>query len=103
MKSGASRRDMVALLFATMFPQAVLSMMSLSPPVMASAIAGELSVPPELTGLYTGLVYAFILAGNLVFAPFIDRWGPIGLSFVCLLGGGVGLVTFGSDGVIGAL
>ncbi|MFL6228819.1 MAG: MFS transporter [Pyrinomonadaceae bacterium] len=94
---------MVALLFATMFPQAVLSMMSLSPPVKASTIAEEFGVPAELTGLYTGLVYAFILAGNLVCAPLIDRWGPIRLSFACVLGGGVGLVTFGSDSVIGAL
>src|SRR3954469_12818401 len=103
MKNGSSRRNMVALLFATMFPQAVLSMMSLSPPVMARAIAGEFDVPAELTRGYTRLVYAFILVGNLVSAPLIDRWGPLRLSFACVLAGAVGLVTFGSDGVVGAL
>ncbi|GAC1327191.1 MAG: hypothetical protein NVSMB26_00640 [Beijerinckiaceae bacterium] len=55
---------MGSLFFATMFPQTVVAMISLAPPVMANEIARFFGLPVEMAGLYTGLVYAFVLIGT---------------------------------------
>ena len=83
------------LLFATMFPQAAVSMMSLSPPILVGSVAASYSMPSEVAGLYTGLVYGFVLLGNLISAPLIDKVGPLRLSFACVLGAGGGLLLLG--------
>ena len=92
-----------ALLFATMFPQTAVSMLSLAPPVMAEAIAQGYGLPAEVAGAYSGLVYAFVLLGNLVAAPLIRRFGPLRLSFACVVGGALGLAVFASAGMVGLL
>ena len=102
-KSAPPRGGSGVLLFATMFPQAALSMLSLAPPVMAGAIAHSHGLPAEVAGAYSGLVYAFVLLGNLVAAPLIQRCGPLRLSFACVLGGALGLAIFGEAGITGLL
>jgi MFS family permease len=97
----ALNRGPVALLFATMFPQTVLSMLSLAPPVMAEAISRDYGLPAETAGAYSGLVYVFVLLGNLFSAPLIRRFGPLRLSFACVVGGALGIVAFGTIGVLG--
>jgi len=59
----------LAVLFATMAPQTVVSMMSLTPPVMAEDVIATLGLPAGATGLYTGLIYFFVLLTNLLSAP----------------------------------
>jgi MFS family permease len=93
----------VALLFATMFPQAALSMLSLSPPVMAEAVTARYGLPAAAAGAYSGLVYVFVLLGNLAAAPLIGRFGPLRLSFACVAGGALGLALFGGAGLPGLL
>ncbi|MDQ0449662.1 MFS transporter [Methylobacterium aerolatum] len=94
---------MTGLLFATMFPQAAVSMMSLSPPVMAEAVARTYGIPPETAGAYSGLVYVFVLIGNLVAVGLIQRFGPLRLSFACVVGAAVGLAIFATGGIPGLL
>ncbi|MCJ2057171.1 hypothetical protein MKL09_11460 [Methylobacterium sp. J-048] len=45
-----------ALLFAMMFPQATLILLSLAPPIMAGAVTHSYGLPAEITGAYSGLV-----------------------------------------------
>jgi MFS family permease len=78
-----------------MFPQTIVSMIALAPPIMAELIASDLGIRPELTGLYTGLVYAFVLIGNIGAAPLIAAVGPLRLSFACVVTSGLGLALFG--------
>lgn len=99
----STARRPVALLFATMFPQTALSMLSLTPPVMAAAIATSYRLPAEAAGAYSGLVYAFVLLGNLFAAPLIRRFGPLRLSFACVVGGAFSLGLFALAGTPGLL
>lgn len=99
----APRGGQAALLFATMFPQAALSMLSLAPPVMAGPIAHSYGLLAEVAGAYSGLVYPFVLLGNLLAAPLIRRCGPLQLSFACVLGGALGLAIFAHAGTAGLL
>src|SRR5689334_4673244 len=78
-------------------------MISLSPPVMARDIGAEFGLRPELAGVYTGIVYGFILVGNLLSARLIERCGPLRLSFGCVVVAGVALLLFASDGLPAAL
>ncbi|MDB5591331.1 MFS transporter, partial [Enterovirga sp.] len=91
------------LLFATMFPHAIVSMISLAPPIMAAAVVATYGFSPELTGLYTGLVFLFALLTTLVSAPLINRFGPLRLTAVCLVLAGIGMAVFGAAGIPGLL
>ncbi len=99
----APRGGPTALLFATMFPQAAVSMLSLAPPVMADPVARSFGLPAEIAGAYSGLVYAFVLVGNLLATPLIRRHGPLRLSFACVIGGALGLAIFAEAGIAGLL
>ena len=54
-------------------------------PVFMPVAAGELNVPPSYVGIFMSLIYL----GATVFAPasgyFIDRFGPICVSQICLI------------------
>ena len=54
-------------------------------PVFMPVAAGELNVPPSYVGIFVSLIYL----GATVFAPvsgyFIDRFGPICVSQICLV------------------
>src|SRR3954469_1015548 len=93
----------VPVLFATMVPQTVASMMSLTPPVMADDVVRSLGLPAGATGLYSGLIYVFVLLTNSISAPLITWVGPLRLSFACIVFAGLGLALFGSGSVIGVL
>ncbi|MCB4803386.1 hypothetical protein QO001_003046 [Methylobacterium brachiatum] len=71
-----------------------MSMLSLAPPVMAGEVTHSYGLPAEITGAYSGLVYAFVLLGNLLATPLIQRFGPLRLSFACVVGGALGLAIF---------
>ena len=86
-----------------MFPQAALSMLSLTPPVMAGAVTHSCGLPAEVTGAYSGLVYAFVLLGNLLATPLIQRLGPLRLRFVCVARGALGLAVFAEAWIVGLL
>lgn len=75
----------------TLLVQALVSMSTVAIPVLTPVAAGELNVPVSYVGIFMSLIYL----GATVFAPvsgyFIDRFGPIGVSQICLLLTALGL------------
>ena len=54
----ARPRDKALILLVTFFPQCVVSLLTMTPPVMANQIALSLGLSPQIAGVYVGLVYA---------------------------------------------
>lgn len=79
------------ILLVTFFPQCVVSMLSMTPPVMASQIALSLGLSPQIAGVYVGLVYAGAILSSSFSASLITRLGPLRTSFACVVTGGAGL------------
>jgi MFS family permease len=88
-RAGAESRALILLL--TFFPQCVLSMLSMTPPVMASHIAFSLGLSPQIAGVYVGLVYAGAILSSSYAASLITRLGPLRTSCICVVTGGAGL------------
>ena len=88
-RAGAESRALILLL--TFFPQCVLSMLSMTPPVMASHIAPSLGLSPKIAGVYVGLVYIGAILSSSFSASLITRLGPLRTSCVCVVTGGIGL------------
>src|SRR6476620_12236117 len=88
-RTGAESRALILLL--TFFPQCVVSMLSMSPPVMASQIALSLGLSPKIAGVYVGLVYAGAIFSSSFSASLITRLGPLRTSCACVMTGGAGL------------
>src|SRR4051812_26432086 len=93
----------VLVLFVTMVPQTVVSMMSLTPPVMADDVVATLGLSAGAAGFYTGLIYFFVLLTNSISAPLIASFGPLRLSFACIIFAGLGLALFGTGSIAGVL
>src|SRR5215204_6381858 len=93
----------VSVLFVTMVPQTVVSMMSLTPPVVAEDVVATLGLPAGAAGFYTGLIYFFVLLTNSVSAPLTAWLGPLRLSFACIVLAGLGLALFGTGSIVGVL
>jgi MFS family permease len=87
--AGTQSRALVLLL--TFFPQCFLSMLSMTPPVMASHIAFSLGLSPQIAGVYVGLVYAGAILSSSFSASLITRLGPLRTSCACVVTGGAGL------------
>jgi MFS family permease len=79
------------ILFLTFFPQCLLSMLSMTPPVMASHIAFSLNLSPQIAGVYVGLVYTGAILSSSFTATLITRLGALRTSCVCIVTGGIGL------------
>ena len=90
-----SRHGPLALLFATMYPQTVMSMMVLTPPVVAAQVTAAYGLPAETAGVYAAASYVFVAIGTLSTASVIPRIGPLRLSFGCIVAGGCALALFG--------
>ena len=88
-RTGAESRALILLL--TFFPQCVLSMLSMTPPVMAGHIASSLGISPKVAGVYVGLVYAGAIISSSYSASLITRLGPLRTSCACVVTGGAGL------------
>src|SRR5262245_50407113 len=89
-RTGAAESKALILLL-TFFPQCVVSMLSMTPPVMASHIAHSLGISPKITGLYVGLIYAGAILSSSFSASLITRLGPLRTSCVCVVTAGAGL------------
>ncbi len=88
-RAGAEAKALILLV--TFFPQCVVSMLSMTPPVMASQIALSLGLSPQIAGVYVGLVYAGAILSSSFSASLITRLGPLRTSFACVVTGGAGL------------
>ena len=77
----------------TLLVQALVSMSVVTVPVFMPVAAGELNVPASHVGLFMSMIYV----GSTMVAPvsgyFIDRFGPIGVSQICLVLCALGLVV----------
>jgi len=88
-RAGAESRALILLV--TFFPQCVVSMLSMTPPVMAGQITVTLGFSPQIAGIYIGLVYAGAILSSSFAAALITRLGPLRTSFACVVTGGAGL------------
>lgn len=88
-RAGAEAKALILLV--TFFPQCVVSMLSMTPPIMASQIAISLGLSPQIAGIYVGLVYAGAILSSSFAASLITRLGPLRTSFACIVTGGAGL------------
>jgi len=88
-RAGVESKTLILLL--TFFPQCLLSMLSMSPPVMARQIAHSLGLSPQIAGVYVGLVYAGAIFSSSFAASLITRLGPLRTSCACVVTGGAGL------------
>ena len=91
------------ILLVTFFPQCVVSMLSMTPPVMANQIAGSLGLSPQIAGVYVGLVYAGAILSSSFAASLITRLGPLRTSFACVMTGGTGLALLALPHVAASL
>jgi predicted MFS family arabinose efflux permease len=87
----AGAEGQAQILLVTFFPQCAVSMLSMTPPIMANQIAGALGLSPQIAGVYVGLVYAGAILSSSFSASLITRMGPLRTSFVCIVTGGAGL------------
>jgi predicted MFS family arabinose efflux permease len=87
----ARPRDKALILLVTFFPQCVVSMLTMTPPVMANQIALSLGLSPQIAGVYVGLVYAGAILSSSFSASLITRLGPLRTSFAGVVTGGAGL------------
>ncbi len=95
-------RSLTTLLFATMFPQIAVAMISLAPPVVADQIIAEFGLSPAAIGAYTGVIYTFIFASNLASPQLVGAFGALRLSFGCIVVGGISLAAFAHSPLIAA-
>jgi len=80
----AARTAAVALV-VTLAIQVFTSLAATATSVLAPEIARDVGVAPRLVGVFVGLVYAGSMAASLVSGWFIERFGAIRVSQVCVL------------------
>jgi len=69
----------------TLAVQTMVSMSTVAIPVFMPVAAGELRVPPSYVGIIVSLIYLGATVSAPVSGYFIDRFGPIGVSQICLV------------------
>jgi MFS family permease len=89
---------------AMLAAQAVLSMATVTLPILAPAVAAETGLAFSLLGLFVALIYASSMGCSLVSGALVRRWGALRLSQLCLLaaGAGVGLLATAHVGGVAA-
>lgn len=71
--------------------QAMVSLITLAPPVFATEAAHDMGLDPRLIGFYTSLVYFGAMLTSLPAGGVVQRHGALRVSQVCLLLGACGL------------
>jgi MFS family permease len=69
----------------TLLIQALVSMSAVAVPVLMAVAAGELNVPSSSVGIFMSLIYLSATLISPVSGFFIERFGPIGVSQICLI------------------
>lgn len=95
-KSGALRRHgaLVGSIALTLLVQILVSLIAMSVPVLAPEIAADRHLDPALIGFYPAFMYGAALLVLLHSGRLLDWLGPMGLSVVCVLISGLGLLLF---------
>ena len=95
-------RTTILPLAVTLAIQALVSMASLTVPVLAPAASVATGYAAKLAGVFIGLVYAGAMISSLISGPLIDRLGPIRVSQICLMFCAAGLLL-AATGVLGPM
>ena len=90
-----SSRTAAVALVATLAIQMFTSLAATAPAVLAPELADDMGFTPKLIGVFVGLVYVGAMLASLASAGFIERYGAIRVSQVCVLLCGVGIVMVG--------
>jgi MFS family permease len=90
-----SGRTAVVALAATLAIQVFTSLAATAPAVLAPELAREMGVAPQWIGVFVGLVYFGAMLASLVSAGFIERFGAIRVSQVCVLMCAAGIAAVG--------
>lgn len=69
----------------TLSVQALVSLSAVAIPVFMPVAAAELGVPPSYVGIFVSLIYLGATVSAPISGYFINRFGPIGVSQVCLV------------------
>ena len=91
-----SRRTAFIALAATLAIQMFTSLAATAPAVLAPELARDLGVAPQWIGVFVGLVYLGAMLASVASAGFIDRFGAIRVSQVCVLMCAIGIALVGS-------
>ena len=91
-----SRRTAFIALAATLAIQMFTSLAATAPAVLAPELARDLGVAPQWIGVFVGLVYMGAMLASVASAGFIERFGAIRVSQVCVLMCAVGIAMVGS-------
>lgn len=86
-----SLRSALIPVAATLAIQALMSMATVTLPVLAPAAASEIGVPVAWLGLFVAMVYGSSMACGLASGALVRRLGALRLSQLCLLSGGAGV------------
>ena len=94
---GPGRRDSrmraaATALAITLAIQVFTSLAATATSVLAPEIGRDLGIAPKLVGVFVGLMYAGGMSASLVSGGFIERYGAIRVSQVCVLFCAAGLV-----------
>lgn len=89
----ASPSGVILPIALTLAVQSVVSMSAVTIPVLTPVAAGEWGVPPSYAGIFMALVYLGATVSAPVSGYFIERFGPIGVSQICLILTALGLGT----------
>ena len=71
------------------------SLAATAPAVLAPELARDMGVAPQWIGVFVGLVYVGAMLASVASAGFIERYGAIRVSQVCVLLCAAGIVMVG--------
>jgi MFS family permease len=86
---------------AMLAAQALLSMATVTLPVLAPAAAAEIGAPVAWIGLFVAIIYASSMASGLASGALVRRWGALRLAQLCLLSAGAGVALLSTGQVAG--
>jgi MFS family permease len=78
-------RTAVFALAITLAIQVFTSLAATATSVLAPEIGRDLGVAPKLVGVFVGLIYAGAMSASLVSGGFVERYGAIRVSQVCVM------------------
>jgi len=85
----------VVALAATLSIQVFTALAATAPAVLAPELARELGIAPQWIGAFVGLVYVGAMLASVASGGFIERYGAIRVSQVCVLLCAAGIILVG--------
>ncbi|HEY8707958.1 MAG TPA: MFS transporter, partial [Burkholderiaceae bacterium] len=97
----AEWRGVLMPVAAMLWAQALLSMATVTLPVLAPAAAAEIGAPVAWVGLFVAIIYGSSMACGLASGALVRRWGALRLAQLCLLSAGAGVTLLTTGHVAG--